>query len=268
MVTLQNIEKKEVVAMPIEQILLILVAGIGAGFINSMAGGGSMLTMPVLIFLGLPSATANGTNRIALVFQNLAGVLAFRRKGFFEWKLGLLLSAPAVVGSMIGANLAVSVPDALFNKILAVVMFVVVGFIVWQPEKRISNKSKEFTPLRKTVACVVFFFVGLYGGFIQIGIGLVIIASLTFIFGMSLVHTNAIKLFVGFIYLSASFGVFLINGEVSWALGLTLAVGNSIGAWAGSQFAISQGDKWIRVVLIVAVVLMGAKLLGVFEWFA
>jgi uncharacterized membrane protein YfcA len=254
--------------MAVEYILLILVAGIGAGFINSMAGGGSLLTMPVLIFLGLPSATANGTNRIALIFQNLAGIATFHRKGFFDWKLGLLLSIPAVIGSIIGANLAITVPDGLFNKILAVVMFIVVGFVVWQPEKRLSKKTKDITGARKIAAFIVFFFVGLYGGFIQIGIGFVIIASLTLIFGMSLLQVNAIKLFVGLIYLFASFIVFLVNGEVDGGIGLTLAIGNSIGAWAGSQFAISKGEKWIRVVLIVAVALMGAKLLGLFDLFA
>lgn len=250
--------------MSIEHFFLILIAGIGAGFINSMAGGGSLLTLPVLIFLGLPTAVANGTNRIALVFQNLAGIFTFRRGGFFHWKLGLFLSIPAVCGSIVGANLAVTIPDELFKKLLAAILFIVVAFVIWQPEKRISQSRKEMSRRKKIFAFVLFFFVGLYGGFIQVGIGFVIIAGLRFLYGMSLVEVNALKLMIALVYLFASAAVFFYHGKVSFTLGLTLALGNSLGAWAGSRFAIFAGDRWIRVVLIIAVLLMGGKLLGLF----
>ncbi|HEX7066489.1 MAG TPA: sulfite exporter TauE/SafE family protein [Bacillales bacterium] len=252
--------------MSIENILLILAAGTAAGFINAMAGGGSLLTMPVLIFLGLPSATANGTNRIALLVQNLIGIWNFRSKGFFDWKLGLLLSIPAVIGSLVGASFAVSIPDGLFNKILAVVMIVIVIFVVWQPHKKMANTEKPATTGRKIAASIVFFFVGLYGGFIQAGIGFLMIASMSFIFGMSLVRVNAFKLFVAGLYIFASFFIFVIHGEVNWLLGFILAAGNGIGVWIGSHFAVSKGDKWIRIVLVIAVVLMAGKLFGVYGY--
>lgn len=252
--------------MSIENILLILAAGTAAGFINAMAGGGSLLTMPVLIFMGLPSATANGTNRIALLVQNVIGIWNFRSKGYFDWKLGLILSIPAVIGSLIGASFAVSIPDGLFNKILAVIMIVIVIFVVWQPHKKMASEAKPATKGRLITSCIIFFFVGLYGGFIQAGIGFLIIASMSFIFGMSLVGANAIKLFVGGVYIFASFFIFIIHGEVNWLLGFILAIGNGLGAWIGSHFAVSKGDKWIRVVLLIAVVLMAGKLFGVYDY--
>ncbi|MBO8168561.1 MAG: sulfite exporter TauE/SafE family protein [Thermoanaerobacteraceae bacterium] len=251
--------------MPLKSALLVFAAGIAAGFLNTVAGGGSLLTMPMLIFLGLPSAVANGTNRIALMVQNIVAVTNFRRKGFFDWQLGLMLAVPAVLGSIVGANIAIQLPDRIFNKILAVVMMVVLTLILWQPQKRLSAHAENLTVKRKIIAVITFFFVGMYGGFIQAGVGFIIIASLTVITGMSLVKINSIKVFVVLIYMLSSLAVFIINGQINWLLGLTLALGNGTGAWLGSNFAVAKGDKWIRVILFVAVTLMAAKLLGLFE---
>lgn len=251
--------------MSLLHIILILVVGTIAGFINSMAGGGSLLTMPVLIFLGLPASTANGTNRVALLVQNITGIWNFRRKGYFDWKLSLWLSIPAVIGSLIGASFAIQISDALFNKILAVVMIVVVIFIIWQPHKKFQEAEKSFTKGRILSACFMFFLVGLYGGFIQAGVGFLMIASMSAILGMSLIKANAVKLFVAGIYILASFFIFVFHGEVDWLLGFVLAIGNAGGAWIGSHFAVSKGEKWIRLVLVIAVFLMAAKLFGLFS---
>lgn len=250
--------------MSILHILLILGVGMVAGFINTMAGGGSLLTMPVLIFLGLPSSVANGTNRIALLVQNFIGIWNFRRQGFFEWKLSLWLSIPAVIGSIIGAIFAVAISDHLFNKILAVVMVVILIFVIWEPHKRLAATEKKPPRNRMIVACITFFVVGLYGGFIQAGIGFLMIVSLTMTFGMSLVKVNSMKLFIAGVYILASFVIFVIHGEVDWLIGGILAVGNAFGAWIGSHFAVSKGDKWIRIILVIAVILMAAKLFGIF----
>lgn len=253
--------------MPILHIILILAVGTIAGFINSMAGGGSLLTMPVLIFLGVPASTANGTNRVALLIQNMTGIWNFRRKGYFDWKLGLWLSIPAVIGSLIGASFAIKISDGLFNKILAVVMIVVVVFVIWQPHKKFSESGKPVTKGRILTACLMFFLVGLYGGFIQAGVGFLMIASMSAILGTSLIKANAVKLFVAGIYILASFLIFVFHGEVNWLLGFVLAIGNAAGAWIGSHFAVSKGEKWIRIVLVLAVVLMAAKLFGLFHLF-
>ncbi|WP_366923655.1 sulfite exporter TauE/SafE family protein [Metallumcola ferriviriculae] len=254
--------------MPVPYIILILITGIAAGFINTLAGGGSLLTMPMLIFLGLPSAMANGTNRIALMVQNIVAITNFRRKGFFDWRLSLMLGIPAVLGSVLGANLAISLPDNVFNKILAVVMLLVLVLILWQPQKRLEASEENLSKKSKIIAVITFFFVGIYGGFIQAGVGFIIIASLTLITGMSLVRVNSIKVFVVAIYMVSSLAIFIISGQVNWVLGLTLAVGHGLGGWLGSNFAVAKGDKWIRVFLVIAVVMMAAKLLGVFELFA
>ncbi len=254
--------------MEILNVGLILVTGVVAGFMNTLGGGGSLLTLPMLIFLGSPAAVANGTNRIALIVQNVVGVSNFRKKGFFFPKLGITLAAPAVVGSFLGARLAISIPEELFQKILAVIMIVVLVLILTRPEKKFLKEieGENLSTARLIVSIFVFFGVGLYGGFINAGVGFVIIVALTLITGMSLVKINSLKLFIILIYISSSFIVFIIHGKVDWILGFTLAIGNALGAYLGSNFAVSKGDKWIRVFIVIAILSMSAKLLGLFNF--
>jgi len=247
--------------MAIWKVFLILATGTAAGFLNTVGGGGSLLSMPMLIFLGLPSAVANGTNRVALMIQNIVAVYNFRRKGFFDLKLSIMLGLPALVGSIVGSKIAISLSDNVFNKILAFIMIIVLFFIVKQPHKKYIVEGEEFNPDRKIPAIIAFFFVGLYGGFIQAGVGFIIIVALSLITGMSLVKINSLKVFIVGFYMITSLLVFIISGNVNWILGFTLAIGNSLGAWLGSNFAVSKGDKWIRYILIAVVSIMALKLL-------
>ena len=243
-------------------VVLIVAAGTLAGFMNTLAGGGSILTLPVLIFLGLPAATANGTNRIALQIQNIFAVLGFKRKGVANWKLSLQLAVPATVGAIIGSRIAVEVPEALFRQILAVVMLVVLGLILWDPTSRLRQQDVPMTKGRLAATAVVLFFVGIYGGFIQAGVGFLFIGTLVAVAGMDLVTTNSHKVFIVGVYMLFSIAVFAIDGRVDWGLGLTLAVGNGLGGWIGSHVAVSKGEKWVRAVLVVAVLAMAVRLSG------
>lgn len=249
------------------QIALILIAGVAAGFLNTLGGGGSLLTLPALIFLGLPPTVANGTNRIAIIIQNIVGVTNFRSKGYFYPRLSIILGIPAIIGSIIGARAAVSISGDLFERILALVMLIVLIIILTRPEKRFIREidSENLSPLRLIIAMLAFFGVGLYGGFIQAGVGFIIIVALTLITGLSLVKVNCLKIFIILIYTIASFIIFIINGKVNFLLGLTLAIGNALGAYLGSNVAISKGDKWIRIFLTITILAMAAKLLGLFD---
>ena len=244
--------------------IFIFAAGTAAGFLNTIGGGGSLLTMPILIFMGLPSATANGTNRIALIAQNLSAVLNFKRKGFFYPKLVILLGIPAVIGSIVGSSFAVNLSDELFNKILGVVMVVMLVLILTRPEKKFLG-DKEITELvgkRKIISIIALFFVGFYGGFIQGGVGFLFIVTLSLITGMSLVKINSLKVAVVGMYTVTALTVFVINGHVDWGLGLFLAIGNSTGAYLGSNFAVNKGDRYIRIIISIALIVMAGRLWG------
>lgn len=242
-------------------VALILLAGVVAGFLNTVAGGGSIISLPFLIFLGLPAQVANGTNRVAMVVESWVAVWNFRRKGFFDWSLSLLFGIPAIVGSLIGAQIAINTPEGIFNKILGFVML----FILWlsiRPSKTKSGDSEvKLTTRKKVIGSIGYFLIGIYGGFIHVGVGFIMIAFTSNLLGMSLVMINSVKALVTGLFLTISLVTFIVSGNVDWMVGLILAVGSGIGAWLGSNFAVSKGDVWIKRILVVTVVIMAGKLL-------
>lgn len=242
---------------------LLLLAGLGffAGIINTIAGGGSLLTLPMLIFMGLPEAVANGTNRVALFFQTGTAVSGFRSKGVHTFPFSIYIGISAAIGSVLGAQFAVDMDGAVFKKILSVVMIIVVLLIVFKKNKQISDKIQEQTTGKPLLYSIVaFFFVGLYGGFLNAGIGFIMLLILPAINKFSLVKSNATKVTVAFMYTAIALGVFIINDKVDWKLGLTLALGNSTGAWFGSRYSVKKGDGFIRIALLVIVCAMAIKL--------
>ena len=235
---------------------LVLIAGLAAGFFNVVAGGGSLITVPTLIFLGLPPVMANGTNRIAILSQNITSVNRFKKKGYFSLKTGLILGLIASVGAFIGSSIAVDIPGDLFNKILSGVMILVLFLTLFGKKREGTSDIIKNVPL----LAVAFFFVGIYGGFIQAGAGFIIIAVFSLISGTTLVRTNSMKVFIVMLYTIPSLIVFIINGQVQWTMGIVLAIGNSAGAWIGTNFSVSKGDKWIKIILTVTVLAMAVKL--------
>jgi len=239
---------------------LVLAAGLAAGFINTLAGGGSLLTIPALIFLGLPPTVANGTNRIAILAQNIVAVGNFRKKGYFDWRAGLLLGATATAGALVGSNIAVELPPEVFTRILSVIMITVlaVTFLGNIKQKARHIASEELS--RPGWLAAAFFFVGIYGGFVQAGVGIIIISVVSLVGRVNLVRTNSIKVFVIMLYTVPALTIFILNGKVNVLYGLLLALGTSAGAFIGSSAAAKKGDRLVRIVMAVAVTAMAVKL--------
>ena len=242
------------------QMPLLFAVGIIAGILNVLAGGGSLLTLPLLIFMGLPSAVANGTNRIAIFCQNIFAIQGFRKRGVMPLELALLCTPPALLGSWVGANLAINLDDQLFNRLLALIMIGVLIFTAVDPMKRFRQEEVLFGIMRKVVLVISFFGVGVYGGFVQAGVGFLVITALL-VHGLDLVRINAIKVFVIFAYTFIALGVFVYHGQVDYSLGLALAVGNSIGGMIGPKLAVDKGHDWIKKVVSVTVLIFALKLL-------
>ncbi len=223
-----------------------------------------MLTLPILIFLGLPTAVANGTNRIAIVAQCFSAAAGFKRKGISNFKLSILFAIPGILGAVIGAWIAVDISDILFKRVLTGIMLLVLGLILWNPSKRWSAADGGQAGLgrgRLIATMIAFFFIGIYGGFIQVGVGFIIIAAMTTITGFNLIVTNSHKVFVAGIYTTFALIVFAFNGKVNWPIGLCLAAGMGLGGWIGSRWAVAKGERWIRVVLAICVIAMAVKLI-------
>lgn len=248
---------------PVNAILLFL-AGIAAGFVNVSAGGGSFLTIPLLIILGgLPATAANASNRVAILLANIIAARNFRRHGFRDLRQGIKLGLSAMAGAVIGSIIALDVHENIFRSILSVIMILALAVIFHTNRKKRNEQCVE--KLRHPVLQIfMFFFIGIYGGFIQAGTGYLVICSLSIIGGLSLVKTNSLKVIIIAAYLVPSLLVFLLNGEIRWFPALVLAAGTSIGGWFGSTFAIRHGDKWIKIILAAAILAMAAKMIGLF----
>jgi uncharacterized membrane protein YfcA len=242
------------------QIPTLALVGILAGFLNVLAGGGSLLTLPLLIFFGLPAATANGTNRIAIFCQNVFAITGFKRQGIFPIRLALLCTPPALIGSYIGANLAITVDEMLFRRLLALIMVGVLVFMAIDPMKRFRKPEMPMTPMRLLILVISFFAIGIYGGFVQAGVGFLIITGLL-VHGLDLVRINAVKVLVIFAFTMVALGVFVVHGQVDYVLGLALAVGNSLGGWFASHLAVKKGHEWIKRFVIATVLVFALRLL-------
>ena len=257
----------ELLNQPMFKHAILVTTGICSGFISSMAAGGSLLTLPVLIFLGLDGPTvANGTNRVALVIQNAFGIASFRRKGISDFRYGILISVPTVCGVIIGTLLVIQLgtidkSSIIFNRILAGIMIIVLAITIFNPLKKLQSSKENLGSSRKVLAALIFFFLGIYIGFIQAGVGFMIIVTITTVNGFSLVRTNALKMFVVFFATLMALSIFVMKGHVDWGLGLALAGGNSIGVSIGSHWAVAKGDKTIRVILVCSILVFSARLI-------
>jgi uncharacterized membrane protein YfcA len=241
-------------------VLWLLGVGFIAGFVNTVAGGGSLLSLPFLIFLGLPPAVANGTNRIGILLQTATGALGYRSKGVTNMRFSLYCGATALIGSLIGSKIAIEIKGDTFNKILAIVMIVVVLLIVFKRYFTVAAATERLKGKHLLIAMAVFFFIGIYGGFINAGIGFVILLFLQYFNGMSLVKANASKVTIVFVYTTAAVLMFAISDKIDWTYALFLALGNMVGAWISSRLAVKKGDNYIRVFLVVMVSIMAVKL--------
>lgn len=235
------------------------VTGFVAGFINTLAGSGSLVTLPVLILLGLPANVANGTNRVGVLLQNVVAVATFRNSGTFDYGGSWKLVLPTVVGSVIGAELAVDLDEALLRQVIGLLMLVMLAVMLVKPERWIALHANRREP-RLMVEVPLFFVIGVYGGFIQVGVGIFLLAGLVLSAGYNLVGANALKNLIVLVFTAAALVVFVRNGQVQWTLGLLLAAGQSLGAWVAVRLALKRGAEFVRLFVIAVIVVSAIAL--------
>jgi len=248
-----------------ELLKILLLFGIGslAGFINVMAGGGSAITLPTLIFLGLEGSLANGTNRVAIVIQNISAIISFRQEKYQKFKLSLKLAAFTLPGAVAGAFIATTISNELFQKILAYILIgVIISIFLPKPNQKKSQGKEQHQSTWFIYPTM--FAIGFYGGFIQVGVGFLFMASLYHFLKLDLVQVNMHKVFIILIYMIPALIVFFFTNNVDLKLGLALGAGNALGAWWAAKISVKKGEGIIRIILIVAIFIMALKLLDIF----
>ncbi len=244
----------------INSIILFLV-GLVAGTLNVIAGGGSLLSLPVMIFLGLPPTVANGTNRVAILIQNIGASWSFHRRGLVSREWLLLAVPPAVLGAVLGTVAAVHIGELEFQRVLAVILVAAALWSIWNPIQLQAEGNAELPEgLRRWAFIAAFFLIGVYGGFIQAGIGFILLA-VTSAAGFNLIRGNALKVTVVLAFTPLALVLFAWNGKVDWAMGFALAAGNFLGGLAGVHLQILKGHKWVRGVVTMVIVIFALRLL-------
>lgn len=242
------------------QVAVLLGSGLIAGFINTLAGGGSLLTIPALIFAGMPSTIANATNRVSVIMQSSVAAVRFKQKKVFEFREAAEMLIPSFLGAITGAFIAAELDQRIFDIVLGIVLILMLFTLFLKPAK-IAERGKS---LPSWLTIPVFFFIGIYGGFIQAGVGFLLITGISLLFGHDLVKTNALKLLVVAIFSVMALVIFAIYGQVLWFHGMILGIGTMSGALIGVRFAVSRGAGAVRWVVVAAVLLSALKLFGVF----
>jgi uncharacterized protein len=227
----------------------LFVVGWAVAFINSIAGGGSILSLPLLLFLGLPGSVANGTNRFAIFWGNAFAFYGLYRKGRYDGAILSAVLAPVVFGAIGGAFLAVYIPDMWFRPFLALTILVVSVLSILPQHKGAGPRELPQKRAGRWGLAVLFFIVGLYGGFIQIGMGFVLIYAFSRATGLGLVEVNALKSLVGFCFIFFSLLIFLFYGKIDWGMALPLALGSASGGYLGGVFQVKKGEKWVRLAI-------------------
>lgn len=249
-------------SIDIWQGLLLIAVGILSGWLNVLAGGGSLLTVPILLFMGLPGAVANGTNRIAIITQNIAAVSTFFRNGFSDIKLSLSLASVAVPGAVVGAMIGVQIREQWFNYVLALVMAIIMLLMALGNKTAAVNKVRsDMTMQQLWLGHLCMFAVGLWGGFIQIGVGLILMPVLNRVLGLDLIRVNMHKVFIVLTYSIAAIAVYASQVQLAWVIGLCLAVGTALGGWLGARTSIVRGERWIRWTLNIVLIVFIVKLI-------
>lgn len=239
------------------QIVLLLFGGLAAGFINTLAGGGSAITIPIMTEI-VGVSVANGTNRIAILLANASALTRFQKGDVVPWHRLTKLIAPTVVGAAFGAWVATQTSGDVFKKIFAFVLVLVAGSVLARPSRWVEGRERDIgEPWRG----LLFFGVGFYGGFVQAGVGFLMLGALVLGSGMDLVSGNAAKVALILCYTPVALLLFASASQVDLQVGLVLSIGQMTGAWIAARLAILKGAAWIRWVLVVVAVVAAIRML-------
>ena len=242
----------------ITEIILLLIGGLAAGIINTLAGYGSIITLSLLMdVIGLPANIANGSNRINVLTAGITGTYAFYRNGQLKWGNSRIYIIITFIGALLGVYVATIVSNEQFRDVFKYLSLVLLFVILINPKKWVREHSDDYSP-PLIVIIPAFLFIGFYGGFIQMGVGLLLLAGLVLGARFNIFEANAIKLVVVSIYTFVVLLIFWWKGLVNLEAGILLAIGSAIGGWITAHYSsrFPNANLWAYRSLIVIVLLV------------
>jgi len=251
--------------MEFHHIIIAILGGAFAGIINTLAGNGSAITLTILTeVLQLPGNMANGTNRVGVLAQSMAGSYAFHKNGKLDLNKSWIYIICTVIGAIAGVMLAVYVSNEQFKSVFSVMMVAMLFVILIKPKRWLRQTDLEQN-VNYWLAVPLFLAIGFYGGFIQMGMGIFFLAAMVLGAKYSIIDSNAVKSFVVMLYTIFVIAIFQWKGLIDWKFGLILAIGQTAGGWWAANFASNyeKADLWAYRLLVVIVFLAIFKLFNV-----
>jgi uncharacterized membrane protein YfcA len=244
--------------------LLILLLGFAAGFVNALAGGGSVLTVPAIILAGFPPAVAIATNRFAITFMGLASLWRYQQAGLVRLRLALGQTGAALVGAVIGARITLSLDPTTLKRAIALVMLAFI-LLAFRPKPNAKPEDTASPAQHSTAHAFVAyalapFLLGVYGGFYGAGVSTLFILLDVGLERTSFLEAAATTQLVLAALSAAATLTFALEGAISWQLGVPLAVSMSAGAWVGANTAIKRGEGLVKTTCAVVGVILAIVL--------
>ena len=243
--------------------LLFAIAGITAGVINTLAGSGSLITLPIFMFLcGLPADIANGTNRVGAIFQSAIGLHGFRKSGKVEYANSSWIVVPAIIGALLGAWLASEMSARQMTNVIGGLMVVMLVVLTVNPKRWLRESDPSTRNNKRFVSVATYFVIGIYGGFIQAGVGIFLLIALVMVSKYSLKEANGVKMLVILGFAIPTLGVFILNNQVNFGYAFAMAGFQSIGAVLGVRFAtrVPNANVWIHRLLILILIAAATRI--------
>lgn len=250
------------VYLEIIHVLILFAAGMAVAFINTVSAAGSLVSLSAFMFCGLSSVEANATNRIPIIFQSYFSAKGFESKGISSDSYKWWLAAACVPGAVIGALFAVKIPADVFNKILAGVMLLFLFITITNPLKTTGEQEERLELKHKIAGLVLYFFIGIYGGFIQAGSGFFLMAPALLLHRFGISKTNYYKVFITLVYTFAALAIFIWKGNIHWYYGLVMSAGTSLGGWLTSRWSVTVNEVWMKRLMVCLILA-----LTVYVWF-
>lgn len=249
--------------MELQVALLAIGIGLLTGFINTLAGSGSLITLPFLIFTGLDADVANATNRIGVFLQTLVGTATLQSQASIPLKGAGILIWPSVCGSVIGSLLALQLDADMMQWVIGVLMLVLLVPVTINPKKWLRTQDALEKPRRPWLVGGLSFVLGIYGGFIQAGVGIFLLALMVLVANFSILRANMLKNLIVCAFTIPALAIFIWNGKMAWGIGLTMAGGQMVGAWVAARF-LARHELAGKITRALVVVMLLASAVSMF----
>ena len=247
--------------MDLVSLSIVFVVGIIGSSYGTLVGGTSLITIPLLIFLGLPPHTAIGTDRLGITGLTITGWYKFHEKGLINYPIALRMGVAALIGSFLGANLVLEISMAILKKIIAIVTVLILIIVVGQPKLGVEQRDRIVKRHEYGVGIFFSLIIGIYGGFYGAMAGTFLLYVLLFIFKRTFLEGTATLKLSSLMMTTMAALVFAIKGAIDYPLAAAMFLGCAIGSYFGAHYSDRIGNVWIKRLFIAIVLIMVVKLI-------